>query len=616
MSRREQGLAFALLGVVGIVLAELAYARYAAYHNGTFDLALYARMSWGFIHGSFWDPVTGATFAGVHLAFVQMPLALVGTLVGYVRALVYAQALFAAFAVWPLMKMAERRFGRLGAWAVLVAWLAYPNLWHVATDEYHPGTCAILPLAFAVEALDRGARRAFLGWSLAVLACREDLALVTAMLGVAGLVGSPRIGRTGLRVAAISAAYFALFVLVLVPVFGPKEGSLELHFGKWGGSMAGVAVGLVTRPGEVLAHVFAPERLRYLALLFAPLLGLPLLAPRRLLPALPLLAINLLSSWPTAITLDSHYQTTMLPVLFSAAIVGAEFVAARWVPASVVLGALVLATVTAHLLLGGSPISRDWDPSIFRADAENHFADRAVRRIPDGASVQAPYALMPHLVERMFIRKRPPPDRNTDWVILHGWHRERFLHHENLLRSEEEPVFRQWLGRDDYGLVAVDGPFYTIARGANVREGIGQAYLRGVAFPEDGVRIAACLRVRGARIDTLAPGRRTPEPGDAGRVPAATLTFSFVATGPCPNDLAVRIGSAWHPDRVDLLFDGRLMPSRLERGDLLVSRHALTADEAQDLREHHLRIGALRTSGAKPEHDDPVSVHVPLGRLW
>jgi hypothetical protein len=57
---------------------------------------------------------------------------------------------------------------------------------------------------------------------------------------------------------------------------------------------------------------------------------------------------------------------------------------------------------------------------------------------------------------------------------------------------------------------------------------------------------------------------------------------------------------------VDLVADGLLSPAHFERGDRIRSVHAI---EPREL-EPALRIGAVRSSGARPEHEDPMSVRV------
>src|SRR5690606_11696903 len=168
---------------------------------------------------------------GLHLSPVLVPLGVLGWLVGTVPVLLVVQAFAVAASAWPLAAIGARRLGATGAAFGTACWFAYPNLGHVATFEFHPGTLAVLPLAWACDALDRGDGKALLWAVVGTLACREDLALCTALLGLTAAFTVPPLRTMGLRLALGSAAYAALFALVLHPLFAPAQGSFEAHFG-------------------------------------------------------------------------------------------------------------------------------------------------------------------------------------------------------------------------------------------------------------------------------------------------------------------------------------------------------------------------------------------------
>jgi hypothetical protein len=349
---------------------------------------------------------------------------------------------------------------------------------------------------------------------------------------------------------------------------------------------------MISDPSAVVSHLAAPQRLGYLPRLLAPLAFLPLLSWRWLIPAVPIVGINLMSEWPTTTSLDSHYQTTLLPFLVAAGIDGASRLS-KQVPPRAVAAGLVTCLAIAHAVAGGTPLAADFDRGSFTADDRSGAARATVQRIPDGESVQAPYALMAHLVERELISSAPPPDKNYAWVVLDAWHRDRFRHREDLLRTHEEPNVRNWLAREDYGLVGVEPPYLILSRGADPR---GLAEARGIFGDGDddatGERLAECLWLTGAARD-----------GDV-------LTLSLRASGPCGADLALRIGTGPRPARVDLLFDGFLSPAHLRAGDCVRSTHTLDPEEIEAFDAGELRVGLLRSSGARPAHEDPVAVYL------
>lgn len=582
------------------LFAALALLRWHTFHNGTFDLAFYARMAWGEAHSDGWNPIVGAHVRGLHLSWILVPLGWIGMVFGQAPTLLVAQALALAATAWPIARIGARHLGRYGALVAALAWLLHPNISHVATNEFHPGSVAALPLAWAIDALDRRSAVGIVLGTLGVLACREDLGLVTMMIGLGAIVLAMRdreaptsraLVLTGVLVALGSLTYVAFFVGYLHPRYAPEQGSLELHFGRYGSSALGVVTHLITHPGDLVAHLGARHRIWYLPLIAAPFALLPLARPGYLLLALPVLAINVISEFPGTTDLDSHYLTPALPALLTCAIHAAAALPERPI---LRLAPLLACAALAHLGLGGTPLSLSFCPEEFREDENTRAARRIVAHIPRGASVQAPDALLPHLAERLEVHRAPPPELGTDYVVLDVAHRGRFAQDEDLLRTSEEPLARSWIARPDHALIDAGGDYVLLARGRGAREGIAfERYVVGRADPDAGTRICDCLAIDGARIEA--------------REDDLLLTLDLIARGPCPEDLALRIGEPWRPLRVDLIADGLLSPARFERGDRIRSSHPLARGE---VRPGALRVGALRSSGARPDHADPMSVRV------
>src|SRR5690606_5560195 len=105
------------------------------------------------------------------------------------------------------------------------------------------------------------------------------------------------------------------------------------------------------------------------------------------------------------------------------------------------------------------PLSRDFDRAAFEPDAASYAARKVLAAIPDAASVQAPDPLLPHVAERPIVRRAPPPEAGTDYVVLDVSHRERYARSEDLLRTMEEPIVRRWLARPDHALLVYAPPY-------------------------------------------------------------------------------------------------------------------------------------------------------------
>jgi uncharacterized membrane protein len=575
-------------------------SRYRNFHNRTFDLALYARQAWGLANGDYYDPIVDVHFLGTHVALVLWPLGVLGQYVGTVQVLIVAQALALALAAMPIARFGARRFGERGAWLAAATWLLYPNIGHVASYEFHPGSLGILPLAIALDALDSDRPRAFGLACLGLIACRADFAMVGVLLGAAAMLWTrprPLVWKqTGALVCVGSIAYLAVQFLVLKRFYPAGSSSLDLHFPEWGGSPFGVLPALIHDPAVVRDHFLQPAKLWYVPKLLLPVALLPLLAPRWLIFALPFVAINLISSFPTTVEFYSHYLTPAVPAIVVAAIAGLARLPA-YLPKprvrEVALAVLLACLSFASWRNGGLPWSRDFDAAAFVADLYTGEARRTVASIAPLGSVQAPDALLPHVAERSELYRSTPPDVGARFVVLDVSHRQRYERKEDLLRTLEEPATRTWLARRDYGLVHVESSLLTLQRGTDPRAGIAQRYLPHEQGRQSGIPLTRCLTLLSAWLDPQG------------------LELELLAQAPCPNDLALRIGAETRPTRVDLLFDGLLSPAQL-RDEYAVSWHSLSPFERERILQRGLRIGALRSSGDPPELGDPVSFLVPL----
>jgi uncharacterized membrane protein len=580
------------------LLLGCSWARFSNVHQRTFDLALYARIAWGFAHGDGWAPILDAPSLGCHLAPVLWPLGLLGRALGTVPVLLVAQAACIALTIFPIARIGARRLGTRGIWLSVVAFVLYPNLFHVGTYEFHPGTLAVLPMAWAFDALDRKALPQLAWACLGVLACREDLGAFCVLLTL--VYFAQQRDRRALSLGLACLAY-TLVALAVTLAHAPRAGSLDAHFAQWGGSPLGVFRVLFDDPARVAAHF--RERASYLPRVLAPLSFFSLRAPHLLLPALPYLALNMLSGFPTADEQYSHYLTPAVPALIVSGVVGVTAVSKRF------LRVLWFATLgIAHHALGGSPLSRDFDRHAFVADLGSEAARKVLSAIPAQASVQAPDALLPHLAERRNVRRAPPPEAGSAYTVLDVSHRLRYARQEVLLRTTEEPLIRRWLARPDQRLVVYAPPYALFAR---------QTEASGTLQRSASPNAAACLQPSSHEPDSAtasAPVRPLTRclVSAGASLSGDTLRLRLRAQAACPADLALRFGADAMPARVELLCEGTLSPARLRPGDLVVSQHRVTPREAALLQTRGLYLGALRANGAPPTPGDPPAIPIHL----
>ncbi|MBW2261333.1 MAG: DUF2079 domain-containing protein [Deltaproteobacteria bacterium] len=442
-----------------VAAAGMAIWRYWAMGNDNYDLAFYTRVVWGLAHADRVNSIVGAHDLGLHFMPVMVLFAPLARILPVPGMLLVAQAL-ALGGVVPLLYLLGRRLsGRpLLGMALAVAWCLHPSVLQIGCREFHPGSLALPALVAALDALH--ARRDLRGCVLLLVACmaREDVALVAAGAGLA-LVLEPGRRRLGGCLAAAGAAWFLLYVLVIQPSFLPLTGSIEAHFAGWGHDARQVMGHMAMNPGQAMERMASAGDLAYLPLLLVMLAGLPLLAPRWILPALPAVAINMLSTFPASLDPESHYVTLALPGLFVAAAIGLKRLSS-WKPAgsrafALACAALCLASLRGHAVGGASPLSLSFDRSAYVMDRDEGTLAWYARTLAgmDTLSIMAPASLIAHLAERRHIYSwafdHPKPDvaildmTQRQWVQIEPERWDEPMERE-IQRLDADPAYGTW----------------------------------------------------------------------------------------------------------------------------------------------------------------------------
>ncbi len=138
------------------------------------------------------------------------------------------------------------------------------------------------------------ARLGQIGWFclaiILVLGCKEALALTVAALGFWLLVfDKKRVCGTIALVAGI--AWFLIATQVILPTFNPQQITSLSRYGYLGASVSEIGRNLLFEPGRIFKVVLSLDNLKYLVLVFAPVIwGLSLKHLTALVPAIPTLA--------------------------------------------------------------------------------------------------------------------------------------------------------------------------------------------------------------------------------------------------------------------------------------------------------------------------------------
>jgi hypothetical protein len=309
-------------------------------------------------------------------------------------------------------------------------------------------------------------------WAVVAMLVKETLPTLTLMLGLYLLVSPYSLTpsrRHGLGLMAVSLAWFYVATfLIVAPLARQVYGSDgPIYFAsRYAGPGIGLS-GLLARPEAALAQLQIPERLSYLAGLFASVGWLALLAPEYLLLGLPVLVANMLSNFSGQYSGEQHYSAPLAPVFIVAAIYGfrrlVDLASRRWrvTPPSGYGMALLVAWLLAwslgyHYLRGWTPLARDFDWP--QRTPHHALLARFAEQIPPDASLSTTPPLHPHLAHREKIYVFPTV-ADAGFVLLDVAGRTDA--HPNDIRA----AFEALLGAQEFGVVDAADGYILLARG-------------------------------------------------------------------------------------------------------------------------------------------------------
>jgi uncharacterized membrane protein len=408
-----------VLGVViaGFVVAFVTQTWSLHQHFGTygFDLGIYDQGTWLLSRlRSPFVTVRGLSLFGDHASYILALVAPLYRLWADPRLLLLLQVVALTVPAVVVYRLGARHLGNPAAGlAVAIAYLGYPAMQWALTWQFHPETLAAAFLALA--ALDADARRTrrMAVWLGLALLCKEDVGLVVAGFGgLLMLTGQRDVGR---RVLVAGLAWWVLATFLFIPWANGRQTNLfELNYGIKGVGPIALLRALPAMTGRALATALSNQGLSYLLLVMVPLLGLPLLAPRALLPVAPALFLNLAAVPPEQHQLRYQYLATSAPFLAIAAIAGLKVVAARRrALLTPVLIALVVVAVGMDQRYGPARWSKD--PVVGVASPTDAARRQALALIPPDAPVSAQFNLVPQLTHRTRIYEFPNPFRPANW---------------------------------------------------------------------------------------------------------------------------------------------------------------------------------------------------------
>lgn len=326
--------------------------------------------------------------------------------------LLTAQAVLAAVSVFPVYRAAAHLLGRGSAAAVTTAYGFSWGLQQLANYDFHEIAFAVPLLAFSLSALVRGRTRAAVCWALPLVLVKEDQGFTLAAIGLIIAI-SYRRQAAGLLLAGWGLAWSLLAILVIIPHFNAGH---TYPYWSQGGTIS--PVGGSFSAGGLWAHLSmgAATKLPTLALILLPVVFIALRSPL-VLAIVPSLALRFIALKPAYWSTDWHYNATVMPIVFIAAIdgiarlradlrrhdagAGGTRESAVWRAGSILehYGAAVMVGVAAALAFQ-FPLSSLWNPATYKLGPHVAAENAAMALVPDGAKVSTDLDLLAPLAAR------------------------------------------------------------------------------------------------------------------------------------------------------------------------------------------------------------------------
>lgn len=447
------------------------------------DSAMYEEHLWNVWHGKgFRSYLDQGLFLGEHVQVVHLLLLPVHMLWPSQLLLELCQAFAIAAGAIPVYRM-TLRFSMSSRAALLLAcaYLLYFPVQYldltIDLKTFRPNSLGVPALLFALDAWEGGRRRACLGWLALMLSAQEDYAIVISLFGAwivlnagAGTSAESRwswraalrrilspAARSQLLFGVALAAFGVVYLLVVMKVVFPyfRDGA-TIHYASYfedlGKTPEEIVTTLLTRPLFVLGLLINVPTCLYAAALLAPLGGLPLRSPGRLLvgaPLFALLCLNKLALQPPAPV--HHFHASLAPLLFWAASAalrpragwpGWEHSEAPAIPEPALAAVpwarfACLCALATGLFMSVTPLGiKFWDPGSSRYWGRLYVAGERARQfavvdalIPDDAHVASTDFVHARLTHRErsydysdYVRKvadyehRVPSD--TNWIVI------------------------------------------------------------------------------------------------------------------------------------------------------------------------------------------------------
>jgi len=405
--------------------------------------------------------------------------------------LLASQIVFIGLIAIALYRLGERRLGKAPAFFLACAYLVYFLTLRLLGYNFQPETLGMAALIFGLDALERKRPGIYFLWILFAVTCGEKVAIALAVIGVV-VFFREKDRWTGVMTVLIGVISAWILMFVFLPYFGGLPFRIP-------------ALDEIAEPGFLVRMLAQPEVVNYLVLLLAPLAFFPLLGAPWLLPAIPMVFLNVLFR---RINASGPSEVVISAFLFIAIIFGLAWVVGKISGnrrESVQFSGAVLVFVACLLsarFLNSSLYNDVWRQP-FPGDPTR--GQNVLAQVPVEASLATQSSLALSLAHRAQLYLLPKVEE-AEYILV------------DLFASAEEPqmeiyetVVQKVFNNPDYGIRAESDGVLLFERGLDISQDLdklARAQASEIEYPSE-VVLADTIAYRGYSMDnaSLVPGQ-------------------------------------------------------------------------------------------------------------
>lgn len=418
-----------IVGFLAYIFILLIFNFWKYYTNkyNVLDLAIYNQVFWNLTHGAgLYSGIQQGHYFGDHAEFLIFLLAPIYALLPHPLTLLTLQTIGLASTALPIYLLSRHIYNKtMNAEAAgkcsenlpkviplitTILWLGNPILWNINFFEFHILPFAIPLLLWTIYFLLAGRIKLYFLFLFLSLLVREDVALITLMLG-AILVFHPLLpppwkgggSRWGIGFLTIITSIIWFFAATkLIQHFSTDESYKYLAYYSWlGNSLPEIIKNALLHPQTIIRHILTLPNLEMLLGFLMAFAFLPLLRPKFLLLALfPFLQFILSGSGGSALIWQIHYAALFLPGLIISSIFGLRNLLQKLPYYHFTILSIAIIVILYNFLLLGpvlpaiKQIARDIKNKDWQAE------NQLFSMIPANASVAATYTPLTKLSSR------------------------------------------------------------------------------------------------------------------------------------------------------------------------------------------------------------------------